>query len=138
MGDLTEHFDLSEFASKDGAPFPDDVRANLKKTAEMLELLREAVSQELGRTAPLIVTSGYRSPGHNVRVGGVPNSYHVKGMAADVICRDASAYVVQRVALRLQHEGKIGGVGSYQGFTHVDLGPSRRWSESQRADVAGA
>ena len=33
------------------------------------------------------VTSTYRSPGHNRRVGGVPNSYHLRGRAIDIARR---------------------------------------------------
>lgn len=32
-----------------------------------------------------IVTSTFRSPEHNRRVGGVPNSYHLKGQARDSV-----------------------------------------------------
>ncbi|WP_157667923.1 D-Ala-D-Ala carboxypeptidase family metallohydrolase [Desulfotomaculum nigrificans] len=32
----------------------------------------------------MIVDSGYRCPAHNWAVGSVPNSYHVRGMAADI------------------------------------------------------
>lgn len=34
------------------------------------------------------VTSGPRSPNWNRHVGGAPNSYHLSGMAADVVLRD--------------------------------------------------
>lgn len=33
---------------------------------------------------PITVTSGYRSPKLNEAVGGVPNSQHIKGEAADI------------------------------------------------------
>lgn len=35
---------------------------------------------------PVIVTSGYRSPELNARVGGVKNSQHQFGLAADLVC----------------------------------------------------
>ena len=139
MGDLTAHFDLAEFASRDGAPFPDDVSLEtLTRTATMLEALREGLAEEIGHTAPVIILSGYRSPAHNAAVGGVPGSYHMKGMAADVVCQSAIPSVVQRVALRLQARGIIGGVGKYAGFTHVDIGPQRTWDETTKAARGGA
>jgi len=33
---------------------------------------------------PFIITSGFRTPEENQRVHGVPNSAHLKGMAADI------------------------------------------------------
>jgi uncharacterized protein YcbK (DUF882 family) len=37
---------------------------------------------------PMPVTSGYRNPARNQRVGGQPNSRHVYGDAADIAVRD--------------------------------------------------
>jgi zinc D-Ala-D-Ala carboxypeptidase len=34
--------------------------------------------------APIVLTCGYRTPEHNAEIGGVPNSSHCKGMAADI------------------------------------------------------
>ena len=33
---------------------------------------------------PIVLTCGYRSPEYNAEIGGVPESAHTKGMAADV------------------------------------------------------
>lgn len=33
---------------------------------------------------PIVLICGYRTPEHNAEIGGVPNSAHVKGMAADL------------------------------------------------------
>lgn len=33
---------------------------------------------------PLILTCGYRNPAHNAEIGGIPDSAHTKGMAADI------------------------------------------------------
>ena len=45
---------------------------------ERLEQLRV----RLGK--PVILSCGYRCPQHNQEVGGVPNSYHTQGLAAEV------------------------------------------------------
>ena len=37
---------------------------------------------------PIIVTSGYRCPDLNTLVGGVKNSQHLNGCAADLVCAD--------------------------------------------------
>jgi zinc D-Ala-D-Ala carboxypeptidase len=34
--------------------------------------------------APIVMTCGYRTPEHNAEIGGVPNSEHIYGRAADI------------------------------------------------------
>lgn len=119
---LSEHFNLEEFQSHDGAPFPPEVLRNLWKTAVMLEWVRMAVG------TPLVISSGYRSPEWNAKIGGEPDSYHLKGMAADIVSKTKSPAEVQAVCKRLQAQGTIGGLGIYAGFTHVDGGPKRTWT----------
>lgn len=81
---LTEHFKLEEFTHSPTATqlkidnsVPDDLMPNIQLTAIKLELVRKA----LGR--PIIITSGYRCPKLNARVGGVSTSAHTKGLAVD-------------------------------------------------------
>ena len=57
--------------------------------AEQINFLRilccdilEPLCEKLG--CPLIVDSGFRSPAVNKAVGGVPNSQHLQGQAADI------------------------------------------------------
>ena len=69
---LTENFSLREFQ----CPCCHTVMLH-PKLAASLQKLREA----WGR--PLTVTSGYRCARHNAEVGGVPNSRHMRGLAAD-------------------------------------------------------
>ena len=84
---LTEHFTLDEFTHSTTASrlkidnsVPDDLMPNIQLTAIKLELVRKA----LGR--PIIITSGYRCPKLNARVGGVSTSAHTKGLAVDFHC----------------------------------------------------
>lgn len=51
---------------------------NLLKLAEVLDLMREYID------APIIVNSAYRSLAVNAAVGGVDNSFHLYGLAADI------------------------------------------------------
>ena len=55
---------------------------NLNRLADYLDGIRE----KLGK--PILVNSGYRSSILNKAVGGVANSQHLKGLAADVVCAD--------------------------------------------------
>lgn len=81
--------------------------------------------------AVIVVTSGYRSPQTNAslrRQSGqvADNSYHVKGMAADIKIPGVDGAKVADVALRLHR----GGVAFYpnNGHIHIDTGPPRTWS----------
>jgi len=38
---------------------------------------------------PFKITSGYRCPKHNAAIGGVENSAHIKGLAADILCTNS-------------------------------------------------
>lgn len=81
---LTEHFTLDEFTRSTTAnrlkidnSVPADLMPNIKLTASQLELVRQALGK------PIIITSGYRCPALNARVGGVATSAHTKGLAVD-------------------------------------------------------
>lgn len=56
---------------------------NLNK---LCQLVLDPARSELN--APITVTSGYRCPELNNAVGGVGNSQHVTGCAADLQCKD--------------------------------------------------
>ena len=48
----------------------------------LLDAMREAVC------GPLVLSCAYRCPPHNREEGGVENSFHIQGKAADVQCPD--------------------------------------------------
>lgn len=60
------------------------VVCNLLHTAETLDLMREYIGQ------PLYINSCYRSSEVNEKVGGVPTSFHLYGLAADCWAIDNS------------------------------------------------
>lgn len=84
-----KYFSLSEFINSatakrlniDNTP-SFDVVDNLNKLADYLDGIRE----KLGK--PILVNSGFRCPVLNKAVGGVANSQHIKGLAADLVCAD--------------------------------------------------
>lgn len=126
---LSKNFSLPEFASKDGATFPEEVKANLQRLAENLQVLRD----HLGK--PIAINSGYRSPAHNARIGGVDNSQHVKGTAADIRVEGLSARMLYGQIRMLQDAGKmaLGGLGLYDTFVHYDIrGEAVRWDLSSK------
>lgn len=85
MNYLSPHFTLEELTVSqeaarrgiDNTPTPEAMEA-LKRTAMGLE----AVRMRLGG-APILVSSGYRSPAVNAAVGGSKSSQHMRGEAAD-------------------------------------------------------
>ena len=83
---LSEHFVLGEFLKSAKAE-----KYNINNTPLKCHIMRlknlavrslEPIRQHLG--LPIQVTSGYRCPELNMRVGGVPTSQHMKGEAADL------------------------------------------------------
>ena len=81
------------------------------------------MTEMLGVTAPWKMTSGYRSPSSNAKVGGAKNSYHMRGRANDLQHTQRSPRAVYATAMKI----KAGGVGRYNSFTHIDTGPHRTW-----------
>ena len=68
----------------------------------------------------VVVSSGYRDPEHNSRVGGADASYHMKCMAADFFIPGVDKRKLVAYAARLR---SVGGLGCYSGrsFIHVDV-----------------
>lgn len=106
------HFEMAEYACDcsgycDG--FPEEMDPLL---LEKVEALRCALG------APLIITSGVRCPERNAEVGGIPNSWHLSGHAADLYCPDIPHTQVAALARSLGL-----GVIEYprQRFDHVEI-----------------
>ena len=75
FGKVSEHFKATEFQCKDKT---DGILIAIE-LIETLEKIRNHFN------APVIINSGYRTPSWNNKVNGAPNSYHCKGMAADIL-----------------------------------------------------
>ena len=121
---LTTNFSLSEFECKCGCEMPEDVKENIQEVAKNLQVIRDVLK------APIRVNSSYRCPKHNKAIGGVKNSQHVLGKAADIRCDFISIDSLHKTILELIKEGKIcsGGVGKYKTFIHYDTrGRNARW-----------
>lgn len=115
---LTKNFNLSEFHCKDGTPVPEKYYNNVKELAKNLQVLRDEL-----KMAVLITGSGYRTPEHNVRVGGAKNSQHLTASGADINARDLSPRQLYARIEKLIKAGKMkeGGLGLYKGFVHYDI-----------------
>lgn len=111
---LSEHFRASEFTCKCGS-------CRKQKISKRLVAVLEYIRTTLGK--PVHITSGYRCPLHNTNVGGVSNSQHVKGTAADTVVSGFSPSTVSnhaRIGLQ-KYNNSNGGIGTYSSFTHIDV-----------------
>ena len=125
---LAPNFKLCEFLHGDDPLPPPTVLRNLNLLAHRLQSVRDQLKQ------PILINSGYRTPEHNRAVGGVKNSYHLKGMAADIIIPGMPAAEVQRHLSDWQ-----GGMGCYEHFTHLDIRPYKaRWYEAKSPTHTGS
>ncbi len=66
---------------------------------------------------PFIILSGYRCKKHNQEVGGVINSYHLKGEASDIKCEDP---FTRYMMLNSFFQAGLYGIIIYKNFIHVD------------------
>ena len=67
---------------------------------------------------PFVINSAYRSPEHNKKVGGSPNSSHIKGLAVDIKATDSiTRYKVVSSLLKVGFTR----IGIAETFIHVDL-----------------
>jgi len=116
MGDISEHFNRSEFACQCGCGF-DTVDAELLDVIEHVRYYFDV---------PVSISSGCRCPEHNKNVGGSPKSQHVLGRAADIIANLVEPEEIQKF-LKSHYPDSLG-VGSYDTFTHVDTRKGKaRW-----------
>lgn len=106
---ISEHFKANEFRCKDG----NDEILICKELLEILEEVRNHFN------APVIINSGYRTPEWNTKVGGAKCSYHMKGMAADIVVKGHTPKEVAKIASEIMKNH--GGVIRYTNFVHVDV-----------------
>ena len=118
MAQDTKNFKVSEFTCKCGCGF--------NKIDQRVMNMAQALRDELG--VPVHVNSGCRCEKHNAKVGGVKNSKHTKGLAADLSC-SKGALALWNAAKKLYAEGKLKDLDyciRYKNFIHIDCGGKRK------------
>ncbi|MBR5808913.1 MAG: DUF882 domain-containing protein [Clostridia bacterium] len=114
---LSANFTVKEFACKDGSD-------KILVDSELVSVLQK-IRDHFGKA--ITINSAYRNASYNKKVGGVSNSQHTKGTAADIV---VSGILPSDVAKYAEHllQGK-GGIGLYPGFVHIDTRSKRsRWT----------
>ena len=90
----------------------------------------ESFAKSLGR--PITLNSAYRSPEYNSKIGGAKKSMHVQKKAIDV--QWGTSNVQSRIdMINKAIAAGFTGVGCYDSFMHIDIGPKRQWGPSSSA-----
>lgn len=91
---------------------------------DLVAAVQASMSEVHGAALPLVLMSGYRTPAHNaVLEGAARNSMHLYGYAADL---RAPGYSPRAIGLAASFFAR-GGIGLYDGFTHLDVWKVRSW-----------
>lgn len=108
-----KHFKLSEFDSPD-AP---GSGSNMKP-----EFLQRLDNARAFAGVPFKVNSGYRTAAHNAKVGGVEDSSHCQGWAADLA---ASSGTLKFTIVNALLKAGFTRIGIASSFVHVDCDPTK-------------
>ena len=100
-----KYFSLSEFSHSDTA-----VSLGIDNTVpwEYIPKIQHLVERVLDPIrerwqSPIYITSGYRCPALNRKVGGVEGSYHTRGMAADITAKSVFYNTALYTEIRILH-----------------------------------
>ena len=87
---LSIHFTLAEFCNwkkyPENKPTVQQISNMIYGCRNLLEPARQAIG------CPIIINSGFRNADVNRRVGGVKNSQHLQGCAADICPKDPDQF----------------------------------------------
>ena len=73
-----------------------------KNLVTLVEQVLDPLREHWG--SPIYVTSGYRCPLLNKKVGGVATSYHLRGMAADITAKSVFYNTALYTEIRILHQ----------------------------------
>ena len=120
---LAPDFKVRELRCKDGS---DEILVD-----EALTVVLQCIREHFGKA--VTITSGYRTPAHNAKVGGAKSSQHLLGRAADIRVQGVSVEDVAAYTESLMPDW--GGIGRYPvkagraaGWVHLDTRAEKaRW-----------
>ena len=104
-----KYFTYGEFDS------PDSLGSGKLVSNELISML-DVARKKYGKS--MAINSGYRTIEHNAKVGGKPESSHLKGLAVDIKCTNSTDRFLLEGILREVGFTRIG-IGN--SFIHVDI-----------------
>ena len=129
-GYITTNFRWDEFIHPTHQKYvTQEIEDRIVALANRLQVIRDLTGKSI------IITSGFRPSEYNDQLPNstkanpklplVPGngSYHIYGMAVDVVMPHMDAPTLQKFL-----QDWSGGMGCYKTYTHLDIGPKRRWS----------
>ena len=130
---LSPHFKVKEFACKDGS---DTILIESGLTDVLEQVFRHFGCSKIN------ITSGYRTPTHDKKVGGKGSGNHVEGKAADFVAYDKSGDKIPsaKIVLYLEDIGVKGigyrcGGGEYA--THIDVNyRANKWYGDEKISMS--
>lgn len=132
---LSKNFKVSEFSCH-GSGCCETVMID-DKLVEYVQKIRDHFN------TAITISSGYRCPNHNKRVGGATGSRHAKGQAADIIVNGVTPAEVAKYAESIG----ILGIGLYETsrdghFVHIDTRTTKSFwygqAQARRTTFGGA
>ena len=116
---LSPHFMLTEFLKlekyPDNIPTVQQISNLIYGCRNLLEPARQAIG------CPIIINSGFRNPRVNALVGGVKNSQHLLGLAADIRPKDPRQF--QRLVNFLRACEHTDQLLTGNGWLHISWSP---------------
>ena len=107
---VSSYFTLKEFQSPDTKTVMID-----PKVLRCLDNLQRASDTRI------IITSGYRTPAHNEKVGGAKRSFHMKGMAIDCYQQEHFGKENMLALAKRGLEAEFTTAIIYKGHVHFDV-----------------
>ena len=127
MTQLTKNFTLEELSHSNTAKAKGINNTPSEKEIDCLRLLAVRLLQPLrdAYNEPFIINSGYRSPETNKAVGGVPNSQHTKGQAADIQVKEPRKLLTKLLEIGLDFDQAILYQDGRNNFLHLSYNSGR-------------